>query len=136
MRIFEPVKDGNYVAVITPRPAILRSITIENSPTKKGGVTISGITLETTEKADISGALSLPPGAPSPQFDRFIREKVGACHYTPGPFHAPAQRVQRSVQRKAPCKCIDSAQWRLLVGQIHDRNWAGCRDYTIMEVTR
>jgi hypothetical protein len=71
----EPVKDGNYVAVITPRSAILRSITIENAPTKKGGVTISGITFETAEKAEISGAVSLPAGTPSPRFDRFVHEK-------------------------------------------------------------
>jgi len=36
-----PVEDGKYVAMIVPRTTALRSIEIENSPTKKGSVVVS-----------------------------------------------------------------------------------------------
>lgn len=70
-----PVEDGNYVAVITPKAATLRSITIENSPAKKGGVAIAGITLETSMSKKVSGAIALTAGAPSQQFKKFVQSK-------------------------------------------------------------
>ena len=70
-----PVEDGNYVAVITPKAASLRSITIENSPMKKGGVAIAGITLETPMSNKVSGAIALPDGTPTQQFEKFVQNK-------------------------------------------------------------
>ena len=77
MRLYPPapVEDGNYIAVITPRSLPLRSITIENSPKKKGTVVISGITVEPAEGSNITRAIDLPGGASSPQFKQFVREK-------------------------------------------------------------
>lgn len=69
------VEDGNYVAVITPRPSPLRSITIESSPAKKGAVAIAGITVEPAENSKIAGAVALPGGSSSAQFEKFVREK-------------------------------------------------------------
>lgn len=70
-----PVEDGNYVAVITPKPLPIRSMTIENSTKKKSTVMISGITVESAESNKIAGAISLPAGTPSAQFEQFVREK-------------------------------------------------------------
>ncbi|HEX5283984.1 MAG TPA: hypothetical protein VFW30_07685 [Bryocella sp.] len=59
-----PVEDGNYVAVIVPRPAPLASIEIVPSPDKKGSVSIAAITVETAHDHSI-GPLRLTP------FDNF-----------------------------------------------------------------
>lgn len=65
-----PVEDGNYVAVIVPRAASLRSIEIENSAEKKGSVAIVGITAETASDV-IAGATRLTRGQFLPVFTRF-----------------------------------------------------------------
>src|SRR5581483_5874523 len=70
-----PVADGNYVAVIDAGPAPVRSITVRNSPAKKGSVVISGITVETTAAAGIAGAGMLQPGRVPPDFMKFIETK-------------------------------------------------------------
>ena len=70
-----PVEDGNYVAVIVPKPSPIRTITIESSPTKKCAVAIAGITVVPAGDSTIAGAVALPGGAPSPQFERFVKEK-------------------------------------------------------------
>jgi hypothetical protein len=60
----EPVRDGNYVAVIKPKAVSLRSITIENSPEKNGTVVITGITAESADSATngiSGGGAGAPP---------------------------------------------------------------------------
>jgi hypothetical protein len=70
-----PVKDGNYVAVITPKPAPIQSITIENSTNKWGTLVLNGMTLETARGQDIPGAAILMPDAFPSDFERFIAAK-------------------------------------------------------------
>ncbi len=70
-----PMRDGDYVAVITPRPRLLRSLTIEISPEKKGTVTVAGITVEPIGDTGFARTIVLPPGNPSPQFDDFLSAK-------------------------------------------------------------
>ena len=78
LRLFSPapMQDGNYVAVITPKASPLRSITIEDSPAKKGMVEIAGITVETAESNEIAGASIFPPGDFPPKFRKFTRDKT------------------------------------------------------------
>jgi hypothetical protein len=68
-----PVKDGNYVAVIKPKAVPLQSITVENSPDKKGTVVIAGITIESGDTNEMTGALT--PGVFSTGFLKFANEK-------------------------------------------------------------
>ncbi len=70
-----PVKDGNYVAVIEPKPVPLRSITIIGTPEKRGWPGIAGITVEPVENNGIAGAISLPSGTIPPAFDAFATQK-------------------------------------------------------------
>ena len=70
-----PVKDGNYIAVIKPHAVPLRSITIENSPVKRGTLVIAGITVETADTSGITGATALLPGVLSTKFAKFADEK-------------------------------------------------------------
>lgn len=77
----KPLEGGNYVAVLDPKPVAIRSITIENSPAKKGTLVIKGITLETraewTRESDaIAGADALTPGVFSPEFEKFVKTKA------------------------------------------------------------
>ncbi|MEN6324121.1 MAG: hypothetical protein ABFD09_11630 [Proteiniphilum sp.] len=71
-----PVEDGNYVAVIKPKPISLRSITLESSPSKKGLPVISGITVMTDGDSKISGTLAFPSSSFSPEFKRFVQNKT------------------------------------------------------------
>jgi hypothetical protein len=71
-----PVPDGNYVAVIVPRPLPIRSITFDNSPEKKGTLLIAGVTVETAQTNVIAGATALKPGTISPAFEKFARTKA------------------------------------------------------------
>jgi hypothetical protein len=77
MRLYPatPVDDGNFVAVIAPKAAPLASIEIVDSPTKKGSVTIAGITVESKPGTSIKGATAIPAGDLSPEFSRFMQEK-------------------------------------------------------------
>lgn len=70
-----PVADGNYVAVINPRPVLLRSITIRNTPAKRGWPVIAGITIEPADSNGIAGAIALPAGRPSHELAKFAEEK-------------------------------------------------------------
>ncbi|MGH8023571.1 MAG: hypothetical protein ACRED1_08315, partial [Limisphaerales bacterium] len=70
-----PVADGNYVAVISPRPGQIRSITVENSPNKQGTLMLNGITLETLPDEDVPKAVDLEPGHFPPEFQKFVRSK-------------------------------------------------------------
>ncbi|MGH8022346.1 MAG: hypothetical protein ACRED1_02105, partial [Limisphaerales bacterium] len=78
MRLYPPapVRDGNYVAVIKPKPVRLHSITVENSPVKDGTVVITGITVEAPGTNDIAEGTVLPPGVFSPDFAKFTAEKT------------------------------------------------------------
>jgi hypothetical protein len=71
----EPVKEGSYVAAITPKPVALQRITIESSPDKRMNPVIMGITIETAETNGIAGAVPLEPGAASPELARFVQTK-------------------------------------------------------------
>jgi hypothetical protein len=70
-----PVKDGNYVAVITPKPLPIESITIENAMKKWGTLTLNGMTFETANGQDISDASILPPGEFPSGFEKFVATK-------------------------------------------------------------
>jgi hypothetical protein len=70
-----PLKDGNYVAVITPRPVALRSITIESSAAKKMTPVITGITIEPVETNELAGAIAVAPGMFPPEFKKFVAGK-------------------------------------------------------------
>lgn len=71
-----PLKDGDYLAVIVPRPVPIQSIAVENSPAKKGTLIIKGITMETTASGNIAGATALTSGAPLAEFEKFARTKT------------------------------------------------------------
>ena len=71
-----PLKDGDYLAVIIPRPVPIRSIIVENSSAKKGTLIIKGITVETSDARDIAGTTALKPGILLPQFRKFARTKT------------------------------------------------------------
>ena len=71
-----PTKDGNYVAVITPKPVPLRSITFSNSPAKNGTPVINGITIEPMGTNEIAGAISVSPQKFSPEFKKFVETKA------------------------------------------------------------
>lgn len=70
-----PVRDGQYVAVIVPRPVPLQSITISSSPAKRGIPAIVGITIQPAGADAIPGARALTPGRISPQFAKFAETK-------------------------------------------------------------
>ncbi|MGH7943071.1 MAG: hypothetical protein ACREFR_18580, partial [Limisphaerales bacterium] len=77
MRLYPPapVRDGNYVAVIKPRAVPLQSITVENSPIKRGTMIIAGITVEVADTNGMAGATALTPGVFSSDFAEFVDEK-------------------------------------------------------------
>lgn len=72
----KPLADGNYVAVIIPRHKPIRSITVENSPAKKGTLIIKGITVEAKNADGIRAAASFAPATLSPEFGNFVRTKA------------------------------------------------------------
>ncbi|MGH7941058.1 MAG: hypothetical protein ACREE6_04695 [Limisphaerales bacterium] len=86
----EPVRDGNYIAVINPKAVRLRSITVENSPVKNGTIVITGITVESADTNDVPGAHVLAPGVIPADFAKFADEK---------PLR-PAGQDQKEVQRQ------------------------------------
>lgn len=76
-----PVDDGNYVAVIVPRPSPLATVEIVPSPDKKGSVSIAAVTAETAHDHSI-GPLRFTPLAGSdgsanfdPKFAQFMQQK-------------------------------------------------------------
>ncbi|MGB7266414.1 MAG: hypothetical protein WBC92_12935, partial [Terracidiphilus sp.] len=71
-----PLEDGDYLAVIHPRPIPIRSIIVENSKAKKGTLVIRGITVETPDARDLAEATALTPGALLPEFEEFARTKA------------------------------------------------------------
>lgn len=71
-----PLEDGDYLAVIAPRPVPIRSITVENSPAKKGTLIIRGITVETSNIRNIAEAAALTPDVLFPEFEKFARTKA------------------------------------------------------------
>ena len=77
MRLYPPtpVADGNYIAVIKPRPAPIASMTFEVSPEKRGTIVVRGITLETTDTNEIANAVPLSPRNLSSEFARFAEKK-------------------------------------------------------------
>lgn len=72
----KPLDDGDYIAIIDPKPVPIRSIRIENSQAKKGTLVIKGITVESRDAGDIPTATALMPGVFSKEFDRFIRTRA------------------------------------------------------------
>jgi len=77
MRLYPamPVDDGIYAAVITPKAAPLKSITMQASSAKQGQPVIVGITLEAAGTNGFAGTTVLTPGAFPPEFARFLEEK-------------------------------------------------------------
>jgi hypothetical protein len=71
-----PLEDGDYLAVIHPRPIPIRSITVENSPAKKGTLVIRGITVETSDARGFAGATALKADVLPPEFAKFARTKA------------------------------------------------------------
>lgn len=70
-----PVEDGNYVAVINTRPTPLATIEIVPSATKKGSVSIAGITAETAQDQAVSSLRYTPHDALDPKFVEFMQQK-------------------------------------------------------------
>ncbi|HTB85857.1 MAG TPA: hypothetical protein VK742_19590 [Candidatus Sulfotelmatobacter sp.] len=98
MRLYPPlpVSDGDYVAVIEPKAIPLQSITVENSPVKRGTLVIAGITLESPDTNEIAGATVLRPGVFPPDFLKFAKEK---SLRTPGQDEEQAQRQLESLKQ-------------------------------------
>ena len=71
-----PVEDGKYVAVITPKQSPIRSITVENSPAKKGMVAIAGITVESSGIKGNKEAIAQSGQPLPPEFAKFVRQKA------------------------------------------------------------
>lgn len=71
-----PVDDGNYVAVINPRPSPLASIEIVPSPEKKGSVAIAAITAETAHDQSIGPLRLTPFDNFDPKFAAFMQQKA------------------------------------------------------------
>jgi hypothetical protein len=98
-----PVRDGNYIAVITPKPASIRNITLEASPVKWGVPVINGITVELPKDDEIPGAVAFPDKALSLEFAKFASEKpllsLGADNCsTPQQLNALRQALYTSDQ--------------------------------------
>lgn len=70
-----PTDDGNYVAVIDPKPAAIASIEIVGSPEKRGSVAIEGITAELAPEGRIPGAIPIPAGDFPADFRQFLARK-------------------------------------------------------------
>lgn len=71
----EPVADGNYFAVIAPKPVPIRSITFK-APTLKHGVPeFNGLTIESPKDERIAGAVDFPYSTLTPEFEKFAEEK-------------------------------------------------------------
>jgi hypothetical protein len=70
-----PVEDGNYVAVIQPRPTPLASIEIVPSTTKKGSVFIAAITAETAQEKSVLGLRYTPFDSFDQKFAEFMQQK-------------------------------------------------------------
>lgn len=70
-----PVADGNYVAVINPRPVPLRSVTFANTTDKQGTLVVAGITIEPANTNALTEGAELSPGSIPPAFRKFIEEK-------------------------------------------------------------
>jgi hypothetical protein len=71
-----PVSDGKYVAVIKPKPGTIRSLIVENSRSKTGGVVINGITVESTELNPPAGTIAVRAKAFQPEFAAFAEERT------------------------------------------------------------
>lgn len=71
----EPVEDGNYIAVIDPKPVTLLNITIISSPAKKVTPIITGLTLVTGDRSRIAGGIAVSPKPFPPKFRRFMLNK-------------------------------------------------------------
>ncbi|HTV40789.1 MAG TPA: hypothetical protein VMF08_09450 [Candidatus Sulfotelmatobacter sp.] len=70
-----PVADGNYVAVINPRPVPLQSITFANTTDKQGTLLVAGITVEPATTNAVAKGIELSPGPIPPAFGKFMEEK-------------------------------------------------------------
>jgi hypothetical protein len=71
-----PLEDGDYVAVIIPKREAIRSITVENSPAKRGTIVIKGITLEARDGDGIRAVAKFAKHALSPEFEAFAKAKA------------------------------------------------------------
>lgn len=71
-----PVADGNYVAVIAPKPVPVRSISVEAFALQRGTPVIAGVTVEAAASNGIAGAIALPGSALSPEFEAFADRKA------------------------------------------------------------
>lgn len=70
------VADGNYVAVIVPKPVPVRSISVEAASLQRGTPVIAGITVNAAESNSVAGAITLTGHALSPEFEKFVEEKA------------------------------------------------------------
>ena len=71
----QQVADGNYVAVIDPKPAPITSITIISTPDKAGAPIITGLSIEPLGTATVENAVEAPVGNFPPDFQKFIADK-------------------------------------------------------------
>ena len=70
-----PIEDGNYVAVITPKPVSINNIVVECSPSKQGTPIIAGITVESINDKKLAGWMPIFGEAVSGEFKEFIQTK-------------------------------------------------------------
>ena len=70
-----PVADGDYVAVINPRSAPLRTITFANTTDKQGTLVVEGLTVEAANTNALTEGIELSHGPIPPAFRKFIEEK-------------------------------------------------------------
>jgi hypothetical protein len=88
----EPVKDGNYMAVIVPKNCPIRDIVVQNSPAKIGVPVIAGITVESSAGEKIANGIELPGHSLPPDFAKFATEKP-LC-----PLGADTNRIEAALE--------------------------------------
>lgn len=70
-----PVQDGRYMAVITPRPAAIRSITVEDTTQKHASPAVVAMTIEPEPGQNLQDWTELPHGDLPPDAALFIAHK-------------------------------------------------------------
>ena len=70
-----PIEDGNYVAVITPKPVLINNIVVECSPSKQGIPIIAGMTIEPVDNVAITGGTPVLGETISGEFKEFVQTK-------------------------------------------------------------
>jgi len=90
--------DGDYIAVIDPKPVPIRSIEVVSSPTKQGTLVVKGITVETKNAEDMSTATALKPGMFPKEFEQFVHTRaLRPLRTGHGQWEEPITRLKRAL---------------------------------------